>query len=130
MSPETEFSKPTDEERALLDRLLEAEFPGRDELAPLLHQLLVKSIDDDGGLELQSKIEGKASVVKRIPVEAESTDKDGAVIHMLLHVVDGRPVELEFYRDGIGTIKTMPPPSTFELIVLPPMPEKGWGNPA
>jgi len=70
MSPETEFSKPTDEERALLDRLLEAEFPGRDELAPLLHQLLVKSIDDDGGLELQSKIEGKASVGKRIPVEA------------------------------------------------------------
>ena len=128
MSAEAEFREPTDEERALLNRLLEAKFPGRDELATLLHLVLVKTIDKDGGLELQSKIEGKASVVKRIPVEAEGKDEDGVVIHMLLHVVNGRPVELEFYRDGIGTVKTMPPASTFELIVLPPMPEKGWGN--
>ena len=90
--------------------------------------MLVKTIDEDGGLELRSQVEGKAPVVKRIPVEAEGKDEDGVVIHMLLHVVDGRPVELEFYRDGVGTVKTMPPASAFELIVLPPMPPKSWGS--
>ena len=128
MTIDSELRKPTDEEQALLNRLLEAEFPGRDELARLLRRVLVKIIDEDGGLELQTQVEGKAPVVKRVPVEAEGKDEDGAVIHMLLHVVDGRPVELEFYKDGIGTVKKMPPPSAFELVVLPPMPEEGWGN--
>jgi hypothetical protein len=128
MSVETEFRKPTTEEQALFHRLLEAEFPGRDELAPLLQRVLVKTIDEDGGLELQSQAEGKASVVKGVPVEAEGKDEDGAMIHMLLHVVDGRPIELEFYRDGIGSVRRIPPPSAFELIVLPPIPEKGWGS--
>jgi len=93
-----------------------------------LHRVLVRTIDEDGGLELQSQVEGKAPVVKRVPVEAEGKDEDGAVIHMLLHVVDGRPVELEFFREDTETVKKIPPPSAFELIVLPPMPEKGWGN--
>ena len=128
MTVEAKFRKPTDEEQALLNRLLEAEFPGRGELAPLLHRVLVRTIDEDGGLELQSQVEGKAPVVKRVPVEAEGKDEDGAVIHMLLHVVDGRPVELEFFREDTETVKKIPPPSAFELIVLPPMPEKGWGN--
>jgi hypothetical protein len=128
MTVETNFRKPTDREQALLNRLLEAEFPGRDELATLLCPILVKTIDEDGGLELLSQVEGKAAVVKRVPVEAEGKDEDGVVIHMLLHVVDGRPVELEFFREDSKTVKTVPPPSAFELIVLPPMPEKGWGN--
>jgi hypothetical protein len=123
---ESEFRKPTDKERALLSRLLEAEFPGRDELAPLVRNVLVRTIDEDGGLELQSQIEGKAPVVKRVPVEAEGKDEDGTVIHVELHVVDGRPVELEFYREDTQNVKRLPPPSAFELIVLPPMPEKGW----
>jgi hypothetical protein len=67
-------------------------------------------------------------VVKRIPVEAEGKDEDGVVIHMLLRVVDGRPIELEFFREDGATIKRMPAPSGFELIVLPPMPQKGWGS--
>ncbi len=125
---ETSFRKPTYVEQALLKRLLEAESPGKNELATMLRLVLVKTIDEDGGLELRSLVEVKAPVIKRVPVEAEGKDEDGAVIHMLLHVVDGRPVELEFYRDGVGTVKTMPRPETFELIVLPPMPPKGWAN--
>lgn len=128
MTVETKFREPTNGERALLNRLLGAEFPGRDELAPLLRLLLVRTIDANGGLELKSQLEGKASVVKKVPVEAEGKDEDGAAIHMLLHVVDGRPVELEFFREDTGIVKKIPPPSDFELIVLPPMPEKGWGG--
>jgi hypothetical protein len=126
METANDLREPTEVERLLFERLLEASFPGKDELAPLLRRVLVKTIDEDGGLELHSRIEGKASVNKRIPVEAEGKDEDGATIHMLLHVVDGRPVELEFYRFPLGAVKKLPPPSSFELIVLPPAPANGW----
>ncbi len=126
MTIETIFRKPSDEEQALLNRLLEAEFPGRGGLAHLLREVLVRTIDDDGGLELQSQIEGRAPVVQRVPVEAEGKDEDGTVIHMLLHVIEGRPVGLGFYRDGLGNVRKMPRPSAFELIVLPPMPKDGY----
>jgi hypothetical protein len=129
MTIESEFRKPTFEEQALLNRLLEVEFPGREELVPMLRQVLVKTIDDDGGLEIQSQGEGKASVVQRVPVEAEGKDQDGIVIHMVLHVVNGKPVELEFYREDAATVKRVPPPSAFDLIVLPPMPDKGRHQP-
>ena len=68
---QTELREPTAGERALLDRLLEVDFPGRSELAALLRSVLVRTIDEDGGLELQSQVEGSAAVVKRVPVEAE-----------------------------------------------------------
>jgi len=118
---ESEFREVTTEERALLERILEADFPGRDELAPLLRSALARTIDEDGGLEIKSQADGKAPVVKRVPVEAEAKDVDGVVIHMLLHVVDGKPVELEFFREDCGTVKKVPPPAAFELMVLPPM---------
>jgi hypothetical protein len=123
---QTELREPTAAERALLDRLLEADFPGRAELAALLRSVLVRTVDEDGGLELKSQVEGAATVVKRVPVEAEGKDEDGVTIHMLLHVVRGRPVELEFFKEDSSTVKRVPSPSAFELIVLPPMPERGW----
>jgi hypothetical protein len=128
LKTEGEFREPTEVERLLLERLLEAEFPGRDELVPLLQRVLVRTIDEDGGLKLQSQTEGKAPVVKRVPVEAEAKDEDGAVIHMLLHVVEGRPAELEFFREDTATVKRIPAPLAFELIVLPAMPEEGRGR--
>jgi len=42
-----------------------------------------------------------------------------------LNVVDGRPVELEFFREDGATVKRVPAPSAFDLIVLPPMPANG-----
>ncbi len=126
MNAKSEFREPTEFERKLIERLLEADFPGRDELAPLLRDVLVRNIDEDGSLSLGSRMEAKAPVVKRVPVEAEGKDEDGVVIHMLLHVDDGRPVELEFFRDDTANVKRIPPPSSFELIVLPPRADNGW----
>lgn len=125
LTQESPYRKPTDAEQSLLERLLEAQFPGRDELAPMVRNLLVRTIDEDGGLELCSQVEGKSSVVKRVPVEAEAKDEDGVLIHVLLHVVDGRPVELEFFREDGATLRRLPSASALELIVLPPMPDKG-----
>jgi hypothetical protein len=119
MTVETYFRKPTEVEQALFNRLLEAEFPGKDEMAHLLGAVLVKTIDSDGSLGLLSQVEGKAAVTKRVPVEAEGKDEDGVAIHMLLHVVDGRPIELEFFREDTEMVKKMPLPSAFELIITP-----------
>jgi len=58
LKTESQFREPV--ERALLERLLEADFSGRSELAALLRNVLVRTIDEDGGLELKSQIEGKA----------------------------------------------------------------------
>ena len=122
---ESEFREPTARERGLLERLLEADFSGRNELAPLLRNAIVRTIDEDRGLELESRLQGKAAVMRRIPVEAEAKDEDGVVIHMLLHVVDGRPVELEFFREDGTTVRKVPSPSAFDLIVLPSMAASG-----
>jgi hypothetical protein len=84
----------------------------------------LRTIDEDGGLEFRSDVGGEAPVVKRIPVEAEAKDDDGFRVHALLHVVGGRPTELEIYKDDGSRVKRIPPASAFELIVLPPVPSK------
>jgi hypothetical protein len=122
MSVDSQFRSPTLAERELLRRLLEANFPGRDELVPMFEQIEVRTLDELGGLELRSRAPGRAPVVKRVPVEAEAKDEDGYLIHVLLHVVDGRPTELEIFKDDGSCVRRMPAPSAFELMVLPPAP--------
>lgn len=123
MNPNAQFRQPNDYERSIFDRLLQTEFPGRDKLRLLLADVKVRPIDNKGGLEIRSHVSGTAPVVKRIPVEAEAKDEDGLTIHVLLHVVEGQPVELEIFKDDGSLIKHMPVASAFELIVLPPGPD-------
>jgi len=125
MSNESAFRAPTADEQALLHRLLRADFPGRDELAGMIDEVEVKTIDEIGSLELRSRSPIMAPVIKRVPVEAEAADEDGYFIHVLLHVINGRPSELEIFKDDGSTVRRMPPPSDFELIVLPPAPTPG-----
>jgi hypothetical protein len=66
-NPELQFREPATDERALLERLLEANFPGRNELSTLLGSVLVRTIDGDGSLELESQVEGKAPRRERGP---------------------------------------------------------------
>jgi hypothetical protein len=126
MTIDSQFRQPTIAERALFDRLLKAEFPGRPELAALLRDVSVKTCDNDGSLVLRVAAEGTAPVNQRIPVEAEGKDEDGAKLHALLHVPNGRPNYLEFFREDAKTVKRIPHPETWELIVLPPAPKNGW----
>ena len=128
MNPQAQFRKPTKEEQTLLQRLLEAEFPGKEQLAPMVQDMLVRPIDEAGSLELRTQANTRATLIKRIPVEAEAKDKDGVTIHVLLHVVDGRPIELEIFKDDSSRIKYMPLPSAFELIVLPPAGARGQAD--
>jgi hypothetical protein len=81
----------------------------------------VKTIDECGSLELLTDV--NAHVVKRIPVEGEAEDKDGVAIHVLLHVVNGRPIELDIFKNDGSPVKEMPPASAFGLEVLPAAPD-------
>jgi hypothetical protein len=119
---EEQFRKPTQSEQAILQRLVDTHFPGRNELAPLLNDVSVRLLDENGSLELQSNLGSKAPVIKRIPVEAEAADEDGITIHVLLHVVDGRPTELEIFKEDNSPVRHMPPTSSLQLIVLAPFP--------
>jgi hypothetical protein len=94
----------SDQERAVVDRLLSQDFPGRRELALQLEAAMVSRIDPEGSL--QFRVTGpEADVALRVPVEGRYADSSsgtfGPAVEILLHVVDGRLHELEVYKtDG------------------------------
>jgi len=80
------FRDLTDNERTILNRLLETDFPGRDQIVEQLRVSRVKTIDENGSLEIQTDSPVKASSVKsRVPTEGEIEDSDGVIIHFLVH---------------------------------------------
>jgi hypothetical protein len=84
-------------ERELLERLLDPEFAGRDELRRQLDVVTACQILDDGTLALQCGPCLPAPVKRRVPTEGECRDADGGVIQVLLHVVNGVMHELEIF---------------------------------
>jgi hypothetical protein len=120
MKIEQHFREPTPTEAEVMQRLLAADFPGKEEIAKQLAGCRVRIIDDEGSLELELSDAAKPAVVeKRIPVEADAVDEDGIHVHFLLHVVKGFAKELEVYKDDGSPIKRMPCPDDLEVIVLP-----------
>lgn len=107
MSPKRpEFRDPTSSEEALIRRLLMEEFPGRDELRAQMERLSVREIDENGSLELVSGSSAPdAAVIERVPTEGRMPDRDGMIVNVLLHVVNGRLNELEIYRDDSGPVE-------------------------
>jgi hypothetical protein len=116
-------------ERALLEKLLEPEFPGRDELRLQLTSVTASDLSDDGTLlRLKCGPSAPAPVRCRIPTEGSCADSDGVPIHVLLHVVDGAMHELEIFKhDSSGIIN---PPSPGDLELFTPYGEEGvkWGR--
>jgi hypothetical protein len=121
---EKEFRKPTAEELGILNRLLEENFPGVDELRQQLAGLLVKRVDDEGSLSLHVSTSVFAEVSGRIPVEAnysqeKSSDPFAPQVHILLHVLGGLMHELEFYSDDDSPIVGLPNPRELQMTVYP-----------
>lgn len=97
---------PSNEELAVLLKLVTVEFPGAPEVRTQLQSLQVEEVDLDGSLTLVSSSGVRADVIDRVPIEGEAIDADGVRIHLLLHVVDGRAVELEIFKeDGSRVLK-------------------------
>lgn len=92
-------------ERHVLETLLAVPFPGSEELRAQLDSVRVAEEYGEADPSVIFTVARPAvllaSVKRRIPVEAEGRDADGATIQVLLHVVDGYLWELEVYRpDG------------------------------
>jgi hypothetical protein len=106
--------------RAILDRLLTANFPGVELLRLQVPSLKVRQIDDDGSLELKVEHEIPANVTTRVPVEASYSDTGDVDpfaprVHILLHVIGGLMKELEFYKSDGTEIRRPPEPE--ELVI-------------
>ena len=115
-------------ERELLEKLLEPEFPGRDELRQQLNSVTAKQVFEDGTLALQCDSAHPAPVKWPVPTEGECPDADGLTIHVLLHVVDGFMVQLQIFKYGESEIQN--PPAARDLELFTPYGEAGvWGKP-
>jgi hypothetical protein len=117
------FRALTSYEHSILERLLSAAFPGRDQLRNQLKVATAKSTNVDGVLFLQCDPILSANVKSRIPTEGQCADVDGIMIHMLLHVVDGTMKELETYKDDGSKVRNLPIAS--DLVLFTPYGDEG-----
>jgi hypothetical protein len=105
-------------ERALLEKLLDREFPGRDELRLQLDSVVAQQVYDDGTLALRVPSGEPAAVKGRVPTEGSCPDVDDVRIHVLLHVVNGMMDELEIFKeDGSDIVRS---PTADALVLVPP----------
>jgi hypothetical protein len=115
------FRKLDDRERGLLEKLLEVEFPGCDELRAQLGSLTAKPVSTDGTLVLRCNSGSSAATQSRLVSEAMGQDADGGQVSVLLHVdKEGLLHMLEVIKyDGSPIVR---PPSARDLVVLPSEP--------
>ena len=114
------FRRLTPAEQAILGKLLELSFPGRDELASQLVDLNAKPTDAQGSLRLQVTKGRVAHLNKGVAVEARYPDlgKEGEVgahVNVLLHVANGKLSMLEIFKDDGSAILKAPDPAEFQL---------------
>lgn len=114
-SEDTTFRAFKARERGLLERLLDCEFQGRDQLRLQLNSTDAKQVDEDGTLLLRCDTSSAAPVKFRVPVEGMCTDADGVGICILLHVKDGFMHMLEIIKDDGSPI--LNPPNASDLVV-------------
>jgi hypothetical protein len=111
---EKQFRPLSGRERELIERLLNQDFPGRDELRIQLQSATARQVLDDGTLELRCESGLKAPVRDRVPTEGTCRDIDGGTVDVLLHVVDGVMKELEILKHGGPLLR---PPEAKDLTV-------------
>jgi hypothetical protein len=106
-------------EAAILDHLLRPDFPGRDALRAQVELALVRPIDADGSLAFDI-VPTAPPVIggRRIPIEGEHVDRDGTVVHVLLHVVNGYLAEFDVYREDSGPVQSLAEPERVEVILF------------
>jgi hypothetical protein len=112
---ETSFRSLDADEMALLEKLLDHDFPGRDALRRQLPSVRGRQIDEHGCLELQYNGDTLADTTVGCPTEGTCADVDGGVIAVLLHVKKGRMRLLEIVKEDGSEI--LRPPTGKDLRV-------------
>jgi hypothetical protein len=113
-----DFRLPSLIEGDLIAMLTSADFLGRAEVLTQLQSCRVRTIDDEGSLEIQTSSDRRALVRYRVCTELYGPDLDGTQISVMLHVVDGFCREIEIYKVDGSPIQRMP--DTWELFVPGP----------
>ena len=110
----------TDYERAVLNRLLEANFPGHSEVAAEAQLCRVRQIDRCGCLEFDSgaSVEGETTIVAE---GSGPLDEQGSPVEIMLTLRAGHLLWLEFHRYG-GRNDFLPDAELFEVGPWPNLP--------
>jgi hypothetical protein len=114
------FQELSEWHRTMLSRLLDASFPGQQELRAQVFASHFQAIDQNQSLKISPRADLSAPVVKTIPVEAWASGEDGIPIQALLFTRHGLAYMLEILRADGGLIKRLPPASAFDVTVLAP----------
>ena len=116
---ESEFRQLSDRERGLLEKLLGASFPGRDELRTQLSSVTAKQILEDGTLKLRCELGVPSPSKHGLAWEAMWKDADGGDGTVMLHLDrNGFMNMLEIIKyDSTPIIN---PPSARDLLFLLP----------
>jgi hypothetical protein len=101
---------------ALVRRLLEPQFTGRDELRQQLSGALVRTLDEEGSLEFQIA-SGPLADADSVVMNGAYNDVDGVPVELLLHVHAGKLAEFEIYKADGSAIRRRPDPGELELFV-------------
>ena len=106
--------------REILAKLVRVDFPGKAEVTLQLHTATFNIIDANQSLGISTLGSLDAPVVKRIPVEAYATDKDGVLVQVLLFSRTGRAYMLEILREDGKPVRELPAIERFTVLVLAP----------
>lgn len=105
---ETDFRPLQANEMALLKKLLDHDFQGRDALRFQLSSVTGRQIDEHGCLELRTDEAIEADTEIASPTEGRCEDIDGGVIVVMLHVRKGKLHMLEIIKEDGSDILRAP----------------------
>jgi hypothetical protein len=112
----------SERERGLLEKLLSADFPGRDELRTQISSLTAEEIGEDGTLGLHCDSGSPSPSKYLLAMEGWYKDADGMTISVMLHLNnEGFMNMLEILK--YGSASTIDPPTADGLVL--PLPEEG-----
>jgi hypothetical protein len=104
--------------QCVLRSMLNATFPGQEELRMQILASHFRIVDKNQSLSILPDDGSAAPVVKTIPVEASAADEDGVPIQLLLFTRHGFAYMLEIIRADGQPVKQMPQSDEFVVMVL------------
>jgi hypothetical protein len=104
--------------RQTLLRLMQDDFPGRQEVQQQLESAEYELVGANGSLQIFPRGAPIAPVKKRIPVEAYSFDRDETVVMVLLFTRRGFVSRLEILRGDGAPLQKRPEPDDLNVTVL------------
>jgi hypothetical protein len=117
----TERRTPTEFERAVFCRLLQEDFPGRNEVAAQLADCEVEAYDDEDNYGscriIPKETHEPAITMSGIPVEGRGFDADGVPIDYILYVEDGFASDLNVVKADGTAIMVRPEPHLLEIYI-------------